>query len=387
MNAPTPSKNIPFGRPLLGDRERKLAAQVLEGTVLTHGPNCAEFERKFAERLGVKHAITVSSCTTGLQLALAAIGLKPGDEVLVPAETHVATAHVVEHLGGRPVFVDADRKTGNIDPALIESGISPRTRAIMPVHYLGLPCDMDRIGAIAAKHNLAIIEDCALALGADYGGRHPGRFGAAGAFSFYPTKHITTLEGGMVVSDRDDIAALVRNLRAFGYDRMLGERKVPGIYDVVALGYNFRMSEVQAAVGVAQLERLDGFLADRRRNTRIMLDILADVPALTTFPIDLGKARSACYCVNVCLAPDSGVDRNDLLLKLNAAGVGTSVHYPVPVPLSRYYRERYGYKDSDFPVARWISDCAISLPVGPHLSADDAAFVGQTVKQMLASLT
>jgi len=369
---------------MLGETEKRLAAEVLEGTTLTHGPRCREFEEKFAARIGAKHALTVSSCTTGLQLSLMAIGLAPGDEVLVPAETHVATGHAVEHAGGRPVFVDVEQATGNIDSAAAAAAVTSRTRAIMPVHYLGLPCEMDALLKLARRHDLAVIEDCALALGGDYGGRHPGAIGTTGVFSFYPAKHITTLEGGMVTTNDDAVAARLRNLRAFGYDKALGERKIPGIYDVVALGHNFRMSEVQAAVGIGQLEQLDSFLAARRRNTAILLKGLARIDGLQTFPVEHGKARSACYCVNIVLDPAS--DRNEAILRLNAAGVGTSVHYPVPVPLMRYYREKYGYRDGQFPVAEAISAGAISLPVGPHVSADDAHFIAESVCDVLATL-
>jgi perosamine synthetase len=383
----TPRRNIPFGRPMIGDVERELAAEVLKGTILTHGPRCAEFEEKFAARIGVRHALTVSSCTTGLQLALMALGLKAGDEILVPAQTHVATAHVVEHLGGKPVFVDVERATGNIDPQRAAQVITPRTRAIMPVHYLGLPCDMEALTALAKQHNLSVVEDCALALGADYAGCHPGRLGNVGAFSFYPAKHITTLEGGMVTTDDDQLATQLRHLRAFGYDRGLNERKVPGIYDVVSLGHNFRMSEIQAAVGIGQLGQLEQFLVARRRNTDILLEGVRSIDEISTFPVHHGKARSACYCVNIVLRPDSRIDRNALIFQLNEAGVGTSVHYPIPVPLSGYYRSKYGYRDSDFPVAKWISDRAISLPVGPHLSADDMTFIVDSVKHSISELS
>jgi dTDP-4-amino-4,6-dideoxygalactose transaminase len=380
------ARNIPFGRPMIGEMEKRLSAEVLNGTVLTHGPRCAEFEQEFAARVGARHAVTVSSCTTGLQLALMAVGLKAGDEVLVPAETHVATAHVVEHLGGRPIFVDVERTTGNIDVAKAEAAITPRTCAIIPVHYLGLPCDMDALRRLSERHGLAIVEDCALALGGEYDGKHPGTLGLAGAFSFYPAKHITTLEGGMVTTNDDAFAPRLRNLRAFGYDRALGERKIPGIYDVVALGHNFRMSEVQAAVGLGQLGQLENFLAARRRNTSILLGELSGLEEIATFPVEHGKARSAFYCVNIVLPEDGSVERNAMIAKLNAAGVGTSVHYPVPVPLMRYYRDKYGHRDGDFPVAEWISAQAISLPVGPHVSADDAAFIAATVRQVLADL-
>lgn len=378
MNA---QRNIPFGRPMLGEAERRLAAEVLEGTVLTHGPCCAEFEQKFAERIGAKHAVTVSSCTTGLQLCLMALGLKAGDEVIVPAQTHVATSHVVEHLGARPVFVDVERATGNMAPDKVAAAVTARTRAIMPVHYLGLPCDMDRLDAIASENSVLVVEDCALAVGADYAGRKPGTLGIGGAFSFYPAKHMTTLEGGMVTSNDDAFAAKVRNLRAFGYDKGLGERKIPGIYDVVALGHNFRMSEVHAAVGIGQLAQLEEFLSARRRNTKILLDELTGLDSITVFPIQHGKAASGCYCVNIVLQAGSGIDRNDLIARLNAAGVGTSVHYPIAVPLARYYREKYGYRPGDFPVAEWISNNAISLPVGPHVSADDAHYIAETVRK------
>lgn len=375
-------RNIPFGRPILGETEKRLAAEVLEGTVLTHGPRCAEFEEKFAARIGARHAVTVSSCTTGLQLSLMAIDFQPGDEVLVPAETHVATGHAVEHAGGKPVFVDVLRETGNIDPVAAEAAITPRTRAIMPVHYLGLPCDMDAILALADKHGLAVIEDCALVVGGDYDGKHPGAIGTTGSFSFYPAKHMTTLEGGMVTTNDSKLEAKLRNLRAFGYDKGLGERKVPGIYDVMALGHNFRMSEVQAAVGIGQLEQLDGFIEARRRNTAILHEGLSGIDAITLFPVEVGKARSACYCVNIML--DGAIDRNECILKLNAAGVGTSLHYPVPVPLMRYYREKYGYNDGEFPVAEWISGSAISLPVGPHVTADDAHYIVERVRHVLS---
>ncbi len=375
-------RNIPFGRPILGETEKRLAAEVLEGTVLTHGPRCAEFEEKFAARIGARHAVTVSSCTTGLQLSLMAIDFQRGDEVLVPAETHVATGHAVEHAGGKPVFVDVLRETGNINPVAAEAAITPRTRAIMPVHYLGLPCDMDAILALADKHGLAVIEDCALVVGGDYDGKHPGAIGTTGSFSFYPAKHMTTLEGGMVTTNDGKLEAKLRNLRAFGYDKGLGERKVPGIYDVMALGHNFRMSEVQAAVGIGQLEQLDGFIEARRRNTAILHEGLSGIDAITLFPVKFGKARSACYCVNIML--DGAIDRNECIMQLNAAGVGTSLHYPVPVPLMRYYREKYGYNDGEFPVSEWISGSAISLPVGPHVTADDAHYIVERVRHVLS---
>lgn len=372
-------KQVAFGRPILGDAEKALVADVLSGHMLTHGPKCKAFEEKFAARTGAKHAITTSNCTTAMQIALMTKGIGPGDEVIVPAMTHVATAHCVEHLGARPRFVDVDPVTGNIDAEKIEAAINAKTKAIMVVHYLGLACDMDRIVAIAEAHGLPLIEDSATGLGTYYDGRHAGTFGMAGCFSFYPTKHMTTLEGGMLITNDDEVAGLAQNLRAFGYDKMLGDRSEPGVYDIIRLGHNFRMSEAHAAVGLCQLDRLDGFLAARQRNSDILSKRLQGLDAITLFPLSHGKAESGRYCFNITLKQDAGLVRRDINAALNERGVGTSVHYPVALPLSNYYRGRYGHQPEEFPVANWIATHTISLPCGPHLEDGDADFIADQV--------
>ena len=382
----THERNIPFARPMLGQREKDLVAKVLDGTVLTHGPRCAQFESDFAERTGAQHAITVSSCTTGLQLSLMSLGVGTGDEVIVPAQTHVATAHAVEHVGAKPIFADVSKATGNIDPDCVEEVLSERTRAIIPVHYLGLPCDKQRLMKLAADVNVRIIEDCALALGAESDGTHPGTWDAFGCYSFYPAKHITTLEGGMVTTNDDELAARVRHLRAFGYDKNLGERSVPGIYDVVSLGHNFRMSEAHAAVGIGQLERLEQFLEARASNAAAIMAGLGGRGEIVIFPLQLDGAHSANFCVNIVLDAGLRSRRGEIIAGLNKAGIGTSVHYPVAVPLSTYYREKYGYEPEMFPVAEWMADCTISLPVGPHLQAGDAQYIVESANHTLDSL-
>jgi perosamine synthetase len=376
------TRELAFARPLIGDEERQAVAEVLSGHVLTHGPKCAAFEAAFAKRIGARHAITTSSCTTALHLALLAHDIGPGDEVIVPAETHVATGHVVEHCGARPIFVDVEADTGNIDPETVSRAITERTRAIMVVHYLGLPVDMDAIRQTAGA--IPIIEDCAIALGASWNDEAPGALGAAGAFSFYPSKHITTMEGGMFTTNSDEIAARVRKQRAFGYDKNFGERTLPGIYDIDMLGYNYRMSEAQAAVGSAQLAKLDGFLETRRQNAETLISRVGEIEELTTFVTQKGAARSSHYCLNIVLPDDTAFDRGELILALNADGVGTSVHYPVALPLSKFYSTKYGYKESDFPVAKWISDKTVSLPVGPHLDIDDMNYIGDCLKSAVA---
>lgn len=283
-------RSIPFAAPALDDAEAAAVAAVLAGPQLVHGPVAAEFERRFAERVGVEHAISLSSCTAGLHLSLLAFGIGPGHRVVVPAMTHVATAHAVGYCGATPVFVDVDPDSGNIDPGGVEAAIGEGVDAVFVVHYLGLPCDMDRILAAADAAGVPVIEDCALALDATYGDLRAGAIGRGGAFSFYPAKHMTTAEGGMFVTDDAVLAEAVRRRKAFGYDKMLGERSRPGVYDVDLLGFNYRMSEVHAAIGLAQLDKLDGFQAARTRNHRALAAALADLD-VTVFDDERGPAR------------------------------------------------------------------------------------------------
>lgn len=364
------STAIPFGKPMLDDAEIAAVVKVLSGTTLVHGPATHAFEQEFARHIGAAEAISVASCTAGLHLSLFVHEVGPGDRVAVPAMTHVATAHVIELLGATPVFVDVAPDSGNIDVAALEA-VASGLKAIEVVHYLGLPCEMDAIGAIARKQGAVLIEDCALSLGATYGGVHTGKFGAAGCFSFYPIKHMTTIEGGMVTTGDADVAARIRQAKAFGYDRTVGQRSRPGIYDVVALGFNYRMNEVEAAVGLVQIGKLDGFADRRARNYAELRTGLAELDEVMVFADQQGKAKSSHYCLNAVLPRDGRIDRDALVKALNAAGVGTSVHYPSAVPLFTYYREKYGYRPGQFPVAEWLADQTISLPVGPHLADGD----------------
>src|SRR5207302_1642699 len=211
-------REIHFGRPTIGDAERAAVMEVLKGPILVHGPRAVAFEKDFAAWTGAPHAVSTSSCTAALHLVYFYLGLGSGDEVIVPAQTHAATAHAVELTGATPVFVDAERRTGNIDIAQIEAALTPRTRAISVVHYLGLPVDMDRVTAIARKRDLFVVEDCALSLGSRYRGIHTGLLGDVGCFSFYPVKHITTAEGGMITTTRPEVAAKIARQKAFGVD-------------------------------------------------------------------------------------------------------------------------------------------------------------------------
>ena len=370
-------RDIPFGRPQIGAEERASVMDVLSGPTLVHGPVTTRFEHSFAELTGAPHAISTSSCTAGMHLVYQAISLGPGDEVIVPAQTHTATAHAVELCGGRAIFVDAERETGNIDIAAIEGAITERTKAIAIVHYLGVCVDMDKVIEIAKASKLFVLEDCALAIGTHYNGTHVGLLGDAGCYSFYPVKHITTGEGGMVITRNSELAERITKLRAFGVDRHHGERKLPGMYDVTMLGYNYRMSEIEAAIGVQQVAKVPLFLKAREENFRCLSSSLRNVPGIRQFSEPVAKERNSHYCFSVLLEQNLRENRWEIIDSLNRAGIGTSIYYPKPVPMMTYYKEKYGYAASEFPIASEISDATISLPVGPHLSVADMHYIAQ----------
>jgi perosamine synthetase len=377
----TRTRTIAFGRPMIGEAEMAAVAEVLSGPILVHGPRSQQFENDFAAWTGAPYAVSVSNCTAGMHLVYFAMGYGPGDEIIVPAMTHTATAHAACLVGATPVFVDCERRTGNIDIDAIENKITPRTRAISIVHFLGMPVDMVRINAIARKHNLFVLEDAALAVGTKLDDVHAGLHGDAGVFSFYPVKHITTAEGGMVITRNEDLARRIRLARAFSIDRPHGERKVPGTYDAIDLGFNYRMSEIHAALGIEQMKRVSSFLEQRRRNDTALRSRLAGDDRFTLLETTGGRFVSSYYCLSIMLRPDLAAKRADIIEKANTLGVGTSVYYPAPVPRMSYYRNKFGYDAEAYRNAAWISDCSIALPVGPHLDEVDMAHIADVMKE------
>jgi perosamine synthetase len=378
----TRQASIPFGRPMIGDDERAAVADVLAGSTLTHGPRVQEFEAAFAEFTGAPHAIATATCMAALHLAYLVLEIGPGDEVIVPAQTHVATAHAVEAVGARPIFCDCDPRTGNMDLATLAALIGPRTRAIGLVHYLGLPVDMDAVLALARAHDLYVVEDCAVALGAHVGDTHVGLLGDAGCFSFYPVKHITTGEGGMVITTRPEIAERVSKQRAFGIDKsVLADRRHTGAYDVEHLGFNYRLGEVGAAMGTVQLGRLPGFLAHREELYARLWDGLGAIEQLEL--IDSRgdeRLRASHYCLSAVLLEG---DREPVIDALKARGVGTSVYYPRSLPDTTYYARRYGFSPGSCPQATRISTSSIAFPVAPHVALEDAAWIVESVKETI----
>lgn len=379
-------RTVKFGKPIIGDEEKNAVLEVLGGDILVHGPRATTFEKDFGSMTGAPNAVSCSSCTAALHLSYFHFGMGPGDEVITPAQSHVATAHAIEFVGAKPVFVDAELETGNIDIDQIEAAITPNTKAITLVHFLGMPVAMDRIMAIAEKHDLKVVEDCALAVGSYYKGTHAGLFGHTGSFSFYPVKHFTTAEGGMLITKHDDIAASILRKKAFGVDRTTFERKVPGVYDVNMLGFNYRMNEIQAAIGIEQLKRVPGFLETRERNYLCLDKALREIDEVHLFKTSHGDFKSSYYCLSMLLKDELIEKRFEISKFLNEHGIGTSVYYPQSIPDFTYYREKYNHAPNAFRNASRISQSAISLPVGPHLNEEDMLYIADHVKKAINAL-
>src|SRR3990167_1069511 len=377
-------KEIPFGRPWIDENDKKAIMEVLDGHILMHGPKCIEFENKFIRFMQGGHAVTTSSCMASLHLASIYFNLRSGDEILVPAQTHVATVHAIELVGAKPVFLDCDIYTGNIDILSIEEKISEKTKAISLVHFAGIPVEMDRVCEIAKKNNLFVIEDCALALGSFYKSKHVGLWGDVGCFSFYPAKHITTAEGGMLVSSNEILAKNIASFRAFNVDRTHSSRNIPGIYDVIGVGLNYRMSELQAALGCTQMDKIAHNLQRRSNNFSFLKQALSSMVGVShVLDSQHPDGNNSHYCLIVILDSRVISQRNKILQQLKADNVGCSVYYPQPVPRMKYYAEKYQYELSDYPNASMISDGSIALPVGPHLQIADMLIIADSLEKTI----
>ena len=375
------SEEIPFGRPWIGREEKEAVLGVLDSPILTHGPKGKEFEKGFEKMMGGGYAISTSSCMASLHLAALDLKLGPGDEVVVPAMTHVATVHAVELTGAKPVFVDCETISGNMDPARLESALTPKTKAAFVVHFAGIPADMENILKITNPRGIPVVEDCALAVGSRIKGIHVGVLGILGCYSFYPVKHITTGEGGMLVSsDRQRLERIAR-FRAFNVDRTHTERSIPGFYEVTGVGMNYRMSELQAALGCVQLLRIPEILKRRSENFTVLRRGLQGSQDFALLDSPATDRDSSHYCAVVLLKRELRRKRNELVQNLNQRGIGTSIYYPHPVPRFRYYAEKYGYTPGSFPGAEAVADESVSLPVGPHLDEKQMSVIVECLHQ------
>lgn len=355
---------IPISKPFIGDAEKAAVLEVLESGMLAQGSRTAAFEARFAQLCRVKHAIATTSGTTALHIALLANGIGQGDEVITTPFTFIASANSILFTGAKPVFVDIDPETFNLNPALLEAAITPRTKAILPVHLYGYPCDMKAIGEVAAQHGLRIIEDACQAVGATFHGQPTGSFGT-GAFSLYATKNVMSGEGGMITTDDNGVAERCRLLRSHGMKRR---------YYHDMLGFNFRMTDLCAAIGLAQLDRLDDFTAKRRANAAYFN---AQIKSVSTPKVKDGYGHVwHQYTIRV----DGGRDRDAAARQLTGAGVGTGIFYPVPAHQQGYMRNLVG--DVRLPVAAQLAKEVISLPVHPHLSRADLERIVAAVNQL-----
>ena len=357
---------IPMAKPIIGEEEKKAVLEVLDSGIITQGPRVKEFENGFAKMCGVKHAIATTSGTTALHLVLLAYDIGPGDEVITSPFTFIASANSILFVGAKPVFVDIDPRTFNMNVSQIEAAITPKTKAILPVQLYGLCCDMDEIMSIAKKHNLVVIEDACQAHGSEFKGKRAGSFGT-GTFSFYPTKNMTSAEGGMITTDDDTVMEKCRVIRNHGMRRR---------YYHDELGYNFRMTDVHAAIGNAQLAKLDMFNNKRKENAEYYDTHLKGV----TIPF-VPDGYTHVYHQYTIRVPKG--KRDDLRVFLKEEEIGSEIYYPVPIHKQGFYIEMFGddkaYSEADFAATE-----VLSIPVHPSVSKVDLEKVASSINEFMA---
>ncbi|HTR97341.1 MAG TPA: DegT/DnrJ/EryC1/StrS aminotransferase family protein [Candidatus Acidoferrales bacterium] len=376
-----------FGAPLIGEAEIDEVVDTLRSGWIGFGPKCLRFEEDFAAYVRAPHALSVNSATAALHLALIAAGVGQGDEVVTTPLTFCATANVITHVGAKPVFVDVEQDTQNLDVSRIESAITPRTKAILPVHMCGWPCDMDAIAAIAGRHGLAVIEDAAHATEAWYRGRKVGSLSAFTAFSFYATKNMTTAEGGMLTVADDAAHARLRALRLHGLDKDAWKRYSPGEflpYETLEPGFKYNMTDLQASLGLHQLARLEGNLERRREIWRTYDEAFAPLPGLRTPGLrEAHGTRHARHLYTLRLEPgELAITRTEFARALGAENIGSGIHF-VPVHLHAWYARELGTRRGDFPVAEAIGDSTISLPLSPAMNDEDVQDVIAAVRKIV----
>ncbi len=389
---------LPFALPSIGEEEIAEVVDSLRSGWVTTGPKVKRFERDFAEYIGTQHAIAVNSCTAGLHIALTALGIGPGDEVIVPTLTFCATANVVVHLGARPVLVDVGNDF-NVTPETIEAAITARTKAIMPVHYSGQACDLEAIHEVAGRHNLPVVEDAAHAVGSTYHDHKIGSDALAQSisnrqgrpvrsitvFSFYATKNMTTGEGGMITTNDGDLADRMRMLALHGMSRDAWKRYTSAgswYYEVVLPGYKDNMTDIQAALGIHQLRRLDRFIKTRQHYARLYDEAFAELAEIAT-PMTHPDRNQVYHIYVIRLHLERlAIDRAAFIEELKSRNIGTSVHF-IPVHLHPFYQQCLGYRRGDFPQAEAIYDRIVSLPLYPRMTELDVQDVIRAVRQII----
>lgn len=377
-------KFLPFSPPLIGEEEISEVVETLKSDWITTGPKVKRFESEFSDYLGGQPSLATASATDAMLVGLAALGVGEGDEVITTPMTFCSTAHVIEHLGAKPVFADIVRDTLTIDPAKIEARITPRTKAILPVHIYGHPCDMDSILNLAKAHDLFTLEDAAHAFTATYKGKQIGTLGDLTAFSFYATKNITTAEGGML-SGSSDLIEEARLWSLHGMSRDSWTRYAEEgswYYEVIRPGYKCNMTDIQAAIGIHQLRKVDAFQQVRRKIAETYTNAFADLEEITP-PMEKKDVVSAWHLYPIRLNLDMlTIDRSQFIEELKKRNIGSSVHF-IPLHTQPYYRDKYGYTPEDYPVAYTEYQRLISLPINLRLTEKDLADVIEAVRDVI----
>ncbi len=376
---------IVFGQPLIEQAEIDEVVDSLKKAWLGTGPKVAKFEKMFADYKGVPYAAALYSCTAGLHLSCLALDLKPGDEIITTAMTFAATINAIIHSGATPVLADIDPVTWNIDPEEIEKKITPKTRAIIPVHFAGRPCDMDSIMDIAQRHNLFVIEDCAHAIETEYKGRKAGTFGDFGVFSFYATKNIVTGEGGMVISKDENKINRIKMLGLHGMSRDAWKRFSDEGYKhyfVKEAGFKYNMMDLQAALGIHQLPRVDKYHKRREEIWNRYMEAFSDLPIGLPAPVE-EETRHAFHLFTITINKEkNGISRDEFLEEMTNYNIGVGVHY-LAIPEHSFYKRRFGWKPEDYPEATKFGRETVSLPLSPKLTDNDVEYIIDTVKKIL----
>jgi len=376
---------LPFHSPVIAENEISAVVEVLKSGWLTTGAKVQEFERSFGELIGCRHAVAVNSGTAALHLALAAIGIQRGDEVILPTMTFGATAEVVLYFGAKPVLVDCDPDTLNMAPDGLEAAFNSKTKAIIPVHFGGQPCDMERILRFAREHDLRVVEDAAHALPAYYRGRPIGGIGDITCFSFYATKTITTGEGGMATTDNPEWAERIRMLSLHGISHDAWNRysaEGSWYYEILCPGYKYNLTDIAASLGVEQLKKCNAFFESRRRIAAAYHEGFADLPEIKT-PVCKPDVQHAWHLYVIQLELERlSINRRDFIEALRQKNIGTSVHF-IPLHLHPYYRNTFGYRPGDFANASAVFERIISLPIYPKMTDADVNDVVEAVRSII----
>jgi UDP-4-amino-4,6-dideoxy-N-acetyl-beta-L-altrosamine transaminase len=376
---------IPFHKPSIGEEEISEVVDTLHSGWLTTGPKTKLFEKKICAYIGCKHAIAVSSCTAGLHLSLVAAGIGNGDEVITTPYTFASTAAVIIHVGARPVFVDIKNDDFNINPINIRKAITKNTKAIIPVHFAGNPCEMEEILSIAKKYNLIVIEDAAHAIGAEYNEKKIGNIGDITVFSFYAIKNLTTGEGGMITTNNKRFADKIRMLSLVGISKDAWKRYTSEgswYYEVQYAGFKYNMTDIQASLGIHQLKKLDEFIIARRQYAQLYNSAFKPIHEINT-PTVKKNTRHAWHLYVIQLNNHKFfMGRNKFINVLKEKKIGTSVHF-IPLHLHPYYKKKYLYKTGDYPIAERKYSNAISLPLHPNLTKDDLEYIIYEIKKTI----